>query len=257
MGININSIETLAEWVSKYTKTCGVKSILQTQTPALKGVNIADIFQLGKNKFTQLELELMKRLRSLKLEDARVINKNGILLDDIKFINDKYSVKFDPSIPKELLLKRIENSTFIHNHTYKTSLSSKDFYFMANISLKKIIATTPDGGYSVLKKIGSWNRDQRIDFRSACCDLINKEYTKQLELKSIRGITNPERLNRFNEWKSKEFGKLANEFGLKFENKIERVTELDYTPNELFKINPIQNFIDKALILKNRIFKTQ
>lgn len=60
MGININSIESLAKRVGKYTEYCGVKSILHTKPTALKEINLTElklIKTLGKDIFCNQKIK--------------------------------------------------------------------------------------------------------------------------------------------------------------------------------------------------------
>ena len=265
MRINSRTIETVA----KYVKNCGVKSTLQVKPPKLKGFNLAelkplisDIVSSTKSKFSKLEQEIMNSIKSLKIENGHLIDKNGILRKDLKFIGDESRCKLDPEQFKNpafsATLKQIfEDSTFIHNHPCKAPLSATDFYFMASRRMKKIIATTPDGGYSFIERARNWTETKHRDFQSACCDLVVKVYAETKKLASTRGITNVERMNRFNEFKHKEFEKITSDFGLKFENKVAKLTDLDFVPNDTFKTNCIERFIDKSIIFVNGILEKQ
>lgn len=266
-------LEKVAMNLAKYAEKCGVKSILQTKPIAaaeFKAIDFAklefkpltsDTIQIGKSKFTPLEQDLMDSIRHSKVENAHIIDENGVHLKEIKFIGDETSTRIDSEMflrpDFHELASRMKNASFIHNHTFKAPLSPDDFYYMALNKYKKMIACSPDDCYSFLERTDNWGKKKHELFKKVSHNLIQDEEAEIKRLAYIRGITDIERMNRLSDWRYERFGKVANDFGLKFESKMDKLTELDSIPANAFRLNPVQRFIDKMILFKKSIFQVK
>lgn len=249
--MGINSLETLLQRASN-----GVKSILQAKSPVLMEVEniaglklkplVSDTVQIAKNKFTKLEQELMDNIKHLKTEDARIIDENGKFVKEFKFIGDETNCKIDPKLSINIdfyieILPKLKNSTFIHNHPFNTPLSANDVHYMSLNKIKKMMACTFKEGYSYLERMSAISTKQEKNFEKATAKLVKKEMAQIKKLAHTKGITNIERMNRLNDWRYKKIGKVADKFELKFENKIDRLTDLDSIPDNYFSRYILKN----------------
>jgi len=149
MGININSLEFLAQRVSKYAKACGVKSILQIKPPVLKGINAtelklapqlkSDVVQLSKQaKSTNIVEEILSKDLTSYLDKE--------LYNTSKWQNELYSVTYNKlKTPEERALyksvlrneiedikikKMLEFEDLVENHNCDnpTTIQHLDFF---------------------------------------------------------------------------------------------------------------------------------
>ncbi|MDR1326988.1 MAG: hypothetical protein LBJ74_01125, partial [Heliobacteriaceae bacterium] len=184
-------------------------------------------------------------------------DKNGVLATDLKFIGDKNSIRLDPEmIFKPEIVEKMVDSTYIHNHPFNMPLSSNDIVQMAGFNIKKMLACTRNGGYSFLERTGTLTNEQHQLFHNKAFKLLSKEISKIKQLSKTRGMTDIERLNQLQDWRYQEFGKIAKEFNLRFENNIDRLTHLDDIPSGIFRINPFSRLIDNILVSCKNVTKS-
>lgn len=126
----------------------------------------ADLVEIAGAKFTSLEKRLMEETRvytqKYGIETARIIDRNGknleLILDERPLNVNAKIYKFSASDSNlELISKIIKNTydlfncTHVHSHARDIPLSGVDVLTMLAINAKRIIATTPNGGFSFLE----------------------------------------------------------------------------------------------------------
>ncbi len=205
-----------------------------------------------RNIFSRLEQDLIDQIKLGEIEDGRIIDKNGNFVENIKFIGTKYGCIMDTQHLLDLDLYtnlNLNDATFIHNHPMNAPLSTDDIYYMAKNKLKKIIACTSDGGYSIMERkvpVSEMNYSKFIDNAKK----LNSEEIRQMgSLGKIMGITDIQRLELLNKWRYEKFGALAKEFGLEFKNNISPLNKESNLEGNLFSVNPIQRLIDRIIII--------
>ncbi|MEE3349558.1 MAG: hypothetical protein VZR09_05915 [Candidatus Gastranaerophilaceae bacterium] len=263
IGVNIGK-EVIA-WASSYGKNLLASRPVKINTQDLKYVPefIEDCVNFSaealkklraeKNIFSKLEADLINLLKSGKVEDVRVIDKNGVLAENLKFIGDKYSVRLSPEqLFDEKIMGIFEDSTYIHNHPLNAPLSSNDIFNMAVQKIKKMIACTSDGGYSIMERKATLSGMNYNKFIDGAAKLVSEEIRQMKSLGKIRGITDIQRMELLNKWRYKRFGDFAGEFGLVFKSKINALNESSLEGN-LFSVNPLQRFIDNVIIKYNKL----
>lgn len=86
MGMNISSLESLAQRVSKYAKACGVKSIMQTKPFVFNDVKIAEL------KLKPLTVDLLQKPKQFRTYEVKVFNSlNGVLKKGEKLISPEFN----------------------------------------------------------------------------------------------------------------------------------------------------------------------
>lgn len=218
--------------------------------PINKGI---DTVEISGVKFTKLEQELMNEVREYSkeklVETAKIIDKKGALINNLKTIESEYFVtlidnkdfKIFGHKPKNdtvqllgKLLKGIKSmykGTMIHSHIINGPLSSQDLKPFIFLNMKKVLATTPDGYFSYIgkqkhsnilvnirrtakarKQLGSQQTQKAIEL-----GLITK--TKEypfLELNHKNGT--PEQLKEYSDFSIKLLQDFANKFGFEFKH---------------------------------------
>lgn len=126
----------------------------------------ADLVEIAGAKFTPLEKRLMEEARTYTqkygVETARIIDRNGknleLILDERPLnVNAKIYDCSASDSNFEIISKIIKNTydlfncTHIHSHAMEIPLSGVDVLTMLAINAKKVIATTPNGGFSSLE----------------------------------------------------------------------------------------------------------
>lgn len=98
MGINISSLETLAQRVGKYAKSCGVKSILQTKPASLKALDVTglklqplaeDVFQktgtiidASKNLLPGFKANRLRTIKNIAPENLVAVHMTNYMPTD-------------------------------------------------------------------------------------------------------------------------------------------------------------------------------
>lgn len=254
-------ITSIAKLSHKYAKALGKSSILQTKpvqnykTEGLKYLPISDAVNFSReniikdNIFSKLEKEIINKIKFGKTEDARVIDKNGNLAKEIFFIGNKYSVRLFPAmLYDENAMVKFNDSTFIHNHIYNASLSSSDIYSMALLKIKKMVACTSDGSYSIIERKLPITEMNYKEFTDEAGDLVVKEILEMEILGNIRGITNTQRLKMLNQWREAKIQTFADKYSLEFKNNINELDDNIPINDNLFFIGPIKRLIDNIII---------
>ncbi|OGI00502.1 MAG: hypothetical protein A2Y25_03535 [Candidatus Melainabacteria bacterium GWF2_37_15] len=182
------------------------------------------IVKIGNARFTRIEADVMeyvtRRGKERGVEILRVINKKRRLEDLRDFCNEsKHSVGIHSWATD------FTNSTLIHNHPNGFPVSVSDISFMMHNCARKIIATTPCGGFSLMKqpKVSRdlWRRP-KPDF-STLGKLRNELDTKKCEL----GLDKETILNldekiikEYIDFAIPQLQKFANEVGFTFKHKL-------------------------------------
>ncbi len=254
------------EQCSNIAKTCGKTDLLSK--PAITAVTeegkytaslTEDIVQLGQTKFQKLfsapETDLINQIKGGQIENAKVIDKNGNLANNIKFIGDKYSVRISPECAfNDGVIDTFIDSTYIHNHPLNAPLSSNDLYQMAILKIKKMVACTADGGYSIMQRNKPISEMDYNAFIKAAESLNSEEIRQMKALSKIRGITDLQRMEMLNQWRYERFNAFADEFGLEFQNNINTINNKINPDCNIFSLNPIQRLVDNIIIKYRKIF---
>ncbi len=259
---------SIIEQCLRFVKTGGksdVKLVIPLQVSGVEGIRCTqrltdDVVNLeskiSENFFSSLEIKLINEIKGCKIENARVIDKSGNLAKDIEFIGDKYSIRLSPECAfKEGAMDKFVDSIYIHNHPLNAPLSSNDIYQMATLKIKKMVACTPDGGYSVMERIKPISEMNYSELINNAGKLISEEIQKMKQLGKIRGITDLQRMEMLNSWRYERFGSFAKEFGLEFKNSIKSSNSQEYLEGNIFRVNPLNRLIDN-LIVRYRNLKT-
>lgn len=199
--------------------------------------------------FSPLEKDMMKEIKSGKIETAKVIDKNGNLVNDIEFIGDRYSVRISPEcIFRDGVMDKFIDATYIHNHPFNAHLSSNDIYQMAMQKIKKMVACTSDGGYSLMRRLKPISEMNYNEFVNAAGRLNSEEIQQMKYLGKKRGLTDIQRMELLNKWRCKRFNDFAQEFGLEFKNNISPLKNTDSLEGNLFGLNFFEKIIDSLII---------
>ena len=253
---------TLAEQCARYANACGKSSVLHTKPvhiPNVEGLRYArglteDVVQLSENNaeklFSSLEKNIINKIKSGKIETAKVIDKNGNLVNDIKFIGDRYSVRISPEcIFRDGIMDKFIDATYVHNHPFNAPLSSNDIYQMALLKLKKMVACTSDGGYSLMRRLKPISEMNYNEFVNAAGRLNSEEIQQMKYLGKKRGLTDIQRMELLNKWRYERFNAFADEFGLEFKSDISAISSKNSDiDGNLFSVNPLQRLIDNIII---------
>lgn len=216
--------------------------------PQYKNIpQIADSVEIAGARFSPLELQLMEDIRrygiDTNLETACVIDKKGKLLDlDViesagsTSIMSKEGFKFlgmdiglGPIGHLLELQRQVLKGTFIHNHPAEVPLSGTDVNVMLTLRLKKMIATTPGGGFSYLKRPDNSNFIiPDIKCIKAATELANAQYKKLKELGMIMEIdsipkadfTDPKKTKAYSDFSIKKLEEFARRFGFEFKHQL-------------------------------------
>jgi len=178
---------------------------------------IQDVFSKTKRYFTTIEKDLMEILRPLRKEDARVLDAQGELIKELKFIGDEYSCRIDPKVLMNDigLIERIKGGTLIHNHVFEAVLSMEDLSNLFSKGVRKVIATTPGGGHSFIELPKNFKLTDKIGKKAGKLYLNEQKQIKKL-LKNPK-LTNEERWILLNQWRIKQFEGLTRKDGFIFE----------------------------------------
>ena len=165
--------------VRKWTKPTNLESLKYVRKLS------KDVVQLERkcqtNLFSSLEKNIINEIKGGKIESARVIDKSGNLVKDIEFIGDKYSVRISPEcLLKDSVIEKFKDSTYIHNHPFNAPLSSNDIVQMAITKIKKMVACTSDGGYSIIERVKPISKMDYDNFVRACFKLNSEEESEGL-----------------------------------------------------------------------------
>lgn len=222
---------------------------LEKSTKIISKPNIIENSCNVAKHFSSLEKNIINKIKNGTIETARVIDKNGNLVNDIKFIGDKYSVRLSPEyIFREGALDKFVDATYIHNHPFNSPLSSNDIYQMALLKLKKMVACTSDGGYSIMQRLKPISEINYSAFVDAAGRLISEEMQKMKSLGKIRGITDIQRMEILNQWRYERYSVFCEEFGLEFKNNISAIDcKNGIMDGNLFSVNPLQRLIDNII----------
>ena len=253
------AVKPIINLATKYTdNVIGLGVRKWTKPTNFKGLKYArelskDVVQLEQkmpNKlFSLLEKKIINEIKGGKIENARVIDKSGNLVKDIEFIGDKYSVRISPECMfKDGVIDKFVDATYIHNHPLNAPLSSNDIVTMALNKIKKMVACTSDGGYSVIERVKPFSEMNYNDFISASIKLNSEEMLQIKSLGKKRGITDIQRMNLLNKWRYERFKSFSDEFGLTFQNNIRPLNIQEHLEGNLFQVNPFQRLIDNIIL---------
>ena len=264
IGVNIGK-EVIA-WTSSFGKNLLASRPVKINTQDLKYVPefIEDSVNFSaealkklreqKNIFSKLETDLINMIKSGKVEDVKVIDKNGVYANNLKFIGDKYGVRLSPEqLFDEKVAGIFEDATYIHNHPLNAPLSSNDIFNMAIQKIKKMVACTSDGGYSIMERKFPLSDMKYDKFVAGATNLMSEEIRQMKSLGKIRGITDVQRMELLNKWRYKRFGAFADEFNLVFKNNISKLNSESSLDGNLFSVNPLQRLIDNIIIKYNKL----
>ena len=263
MGLQKPGI-TLAERCAGYAKACGILCTKPVRVPNIERLRYArglteDVVQLSENNagklFSSLEKNIINEIKSGKIETAKIIDKSGNLVKDLEFIGDRYSVRISPEcIYKDGIMDKFIDATYIHNHPFNVPLSSNDIYQMAALKLKKMVACTSDGGYSLMQRLKPISEMNYDEFVIAAGRLNSEEIQQIKSLGKIRGLTDIQRMELLNKWRYERFNAFADEFGLKFKSDINAISSKNSNiDGNLFFVNPLQRLIDNIIIKYHNI----
>jgi hypothetical protein len=268
--MKISKLEsTLQKQCTRYVKATGKTSILQTKPVQINNtsnlkylpkiendiIDFSNKNSVQDNIFTSLEKEIIDKIKSSKREEATVIDKKGNIAKDLIFIGDKTSVRLFPLLLfDDNAMAKFKDSTFIHNHTSNTPLSSADINSMASLKIKKIIACTPNGGFSIMERKVPIEDMNYSYFRDKTDHLVQEEIKEMKALGKTRGITNLQRFELLHKWREERFKTFADEFGLEFKNNISAIDNTDAVNSNIFSVGPIKSLIDN-IIIKYRALK--
>ncbi len=262
--MKINKIEsTLSKYCERYVKATGKTSILQTKPVRINNtsnlkylpkiendiIDFSNKNRVQDNIFTSLEKEIIDKIKLNKTEHATIIDKNGNIAEDLNFIGNKNNVFLFPAILfDDNAMAKFKDSTFIHNHTSDISLSSTDINSMVSLKIKKIIACTPSGGYSIMERKIPIEKMDYEKFTDSTKKLVAKEIAEIKSLGKIRGITNLQRLELLNKWRESRFKSFADEFGLEFKNNVSTMNNKNNRDSNIFSVGPIRKLVDNIII---------
>ena len=233
--------------VRKWTKPTNFEGL---KYPRNLSKDVVQLEQKIPNRiFSSLESNIINEIKCGKIENARVIDKSGNLVKDIEFIGDKYGVRISPEcLLKDGVLEKFVDATYIHNHPFNAPLSSNDIVVMALNKIKKMVACTSDGGYSIIERIKPISKMDYENFIRASFKLNSEEILQMKSLGKIRGITDMQRMELLNKWRYERFKSFSDEFGLTFQNNISTPNKQEHLTGNLFQVNYLQRLIDNIII---------
>lgn len=119
---------------------------------------------------------------------------------------------------------------------------------MAILKIKKMIACTADGGYSIMEKTQPMSEKICEKFIKRAFALQSEEIYQIKQLGKKRGITDVQRMQLLNKWRYEKFNDIAQEFGLEFRNHITPTDKSSGTDYNFFGVNPLEKLIDSLII---------
>lgn len=201
-----------------------------------------DLVEIAGAKFTPLEKRLMEETRAYTqkygVETARIIDRNGknleLILDERPMgvsaevyddISSCTNLELISKIIKEHINYDLFNCTHIHSHARKVPLSGVDILTMLAINARKLIATTPNGGFSSLETpifppfLKPWKNP-----KTAAREISELQVCKLKELGIFEGDAifnaSDEKITEYSAFSTGLLQDFADRFGFQFHNNI-------------------------------------